>query len=134
MKENDPIKNLTEATPEGHPARAPERHPSKETPARMPLDGRIGKGVPREVHVRLVLNEPSLVAGKAITVNVSPHGARLLTRRFWRAEEHPWLASLRSEFRQRVRVVYCQPLTKGHFCMGLEFRPGFMNWGDHLCR
>ena len=92
MKENDPIKNLTEATPEGHPARAPERHPSKETPARMPLDGRIGKGVPREVHVRLVLNEPLLIAGKAVTVNVSPHGARLLTRRFWRAEEHPWLA------------------------------------------
>ncbi len=94
MKENDPIKNLTEATPEGHPARAPERHPSKETPARMPLDGRIEKRVPRDVHVRLVLNEPLLIAEKAVTVNVSPHGAPLVTRRFWRAEEHPWLASL----------------------------------------
>ena len=71
MKENDPIKNLTEATPEGHPARAPERHPSKETPARMPLDGRIEKRVPRDVHVRLVLNEPLLIAEKAVTVNVT---------------------------------------------------------------
>jgi len=71
MNKNDPIKNLTEATPEGHPARAPERHPSKETPARMPLDGRIGKRVPREVHVRLVLNEPLLIAEKAVTVNVT---------------------------------------------------------------
>ncbi len=90
--------------------------------------------VPREVHVRLLLNEPLLIAEKAVTVNVSPHGAPLVTRRFWRAEEHPWLASLRSEFRQRVRVVYCQPLAKGHFCVGLEFRPAFMNWRDQLCR
>ena len=111
MKENDPIKNLTEATPEGHPARAPERHPSKETPARMPLDGRIEKRVPRDVHVRLVLNEPLLIAEKAVTVNVSPHGAPLVTRRFWRAEEHPWLPPLTSDIRQRVRVVYCLPST-----------------------
>jgi len=79
-----------------------------------------------------VLNEPLLIAEKAVTVNVSPHGAHLLTRRFWRAEEHPWLAPLTSDFRQRARVVYCQPLAKGHFCVGLEFRPPFMNWAGHL--
>jgi len=59
--------------------------------------------VPREVHVRLLLNEPLLIAEKAVTVNVSPHGAPLVTRRFWRAEEHPWLAPLTSDIHQRPR-------------------------------
>jgi len=58
-----------------------------------------------------VLNEPSLIAEKAVTVNVSPHGAPLVTRCFWRAEEHPWLPPLTSDIRQRVRVVYCLPST-----------------------
>ena len=58
-----------------------------------------------------MLNEPLLIAEKAVTVNVSPHGAPLVTRRFWRAEEHPWLPPLTSDIRQRVRVVYCLPST-----------------------
>jgi hypothetical protein len=86
--------------------------------------------VPREVRVRLMLNEPSLLAEKVITVNVSPRGARLLTRCFWRVGELSWLASLTSDLRQRARVVYCQPLPGKHFCVGLEFRPPIMRWSD----
>jgi hypothetical protein len=37
MKENDPIKNRTEATPEGHAVRRPEEHTSEKAPARVPL-------------------------------------------------------------------------------------------------
>jgi hypothetical protein len=98
----------------------------------MPLDGRMEKRVPLEVHVHLLTNEQLPVAEKAITLNVSPHGARVVTKRLWRAEEHPWLVSLSSEFRLQARVVYCQPLTEGYFCVGLEFRAGFINWGDKL--
>lgn len=113
-------------------ARAPERHASKKTTARVPLEGRIEKRVPREVRVCLMLDEPSLLAEKVITVNVSPHGARLVTRCFWRAGELPWLAPLASDLRQRARVVYCQPLPGKHFCVGLEFRPPLLNWADPL--
>jgi hypothetical protein len=113
-------------------ARAPERHASKKTTARVPLEGRIEKRVRREVLVRLMLSEPSLLAEKVITVNVSPRGARLVTRCFWRAGELPWLAPLTGDLRQRARVVYCQPLPGKHFCVGLEFRPPLLNWADPL--
>jgi PilZ domain-containing protein len=128
MRKNEPIRNLAEATPEGHPARAPGQNTSEKTPAPVPLEGRIEKRVPLEVHVCLLLEEQQLAAENAITVNVSPHGARVLTRRFWHVEERPWLAPPTSESRQRARVIYCQPQTEGHFCVGLEFRPGFINW------
>jgi len=132
MKKNAPIRISVEATPEVHPTRSPERRVCKKTTARLPLDGRIEKRVPREVRVRLMLNEPLFLAEKVTTVNVSPRGARLVTRCFWRAGELPWLAHLTSDIRQRARVVYCQPLPGKHFCVGLEFRRPFLNWADPL--
>jgi len=86
------------------------------------------KRVPPDVQAYLGSNEQLLAAEKAITVNVSPHGARVVTKRLWRVGEQPWLVSLSSEFRLQARVVYCQPLTEGYFCVGLEFRAGFINW------
>ena len=112
--------------------RSPERSASKKAAARVPLDGRIEKRVPREVRVHLILDEPSLLAEKVITVNVSPRGARLVTRCCWRVGELPWLTPLTADIRQRARVVYCQPLPGQHFCVGLEFRPPFRNWADRL--
>jgi len=132
MKKSAPTRLFAEATPEVPPARVPQRRASKKIAARVPLDGRIEKRVPREVRVRLMLGEPSLLAEKVTTINVSPRGARLVTRCFWRAGEVPWLAPLTSNLRQRARVVYCQPLPGKHFCVGLEFRPPFQNWADPL--
>jgi len=130
MKKSAPIRISAEATPEVAPTRSPERYASKKATARVPLDGRIEKRVPREVRVRLMLNEPLFLAEKVITVNVSPRGARLITRCFWRAGELPWLAHLTNGIRQRARVVYCQPLPGKHFCVGLEFRPPITSWAD----
>jgi len=131
MSKNETIRNLARPTPEPcSPERAPEKVSSEKSPGSMPLDGRMEKRVPLEVHAHLVTDEQLLVAEKAITVNVSPHGARVVTKRLWRAGEQPWLVSLSSEFRLQARVVYCQPLTEGYFCVGLEFRAGFINWGD----
>jgi hypothetical protein len=115
-------------------ARAPEKGRSEKSPVSMPLDGRIEKRVPMTVPVDLVLAEEMLVAERVVTVNVSPHGARVVTKRHWRAEEQPWLASLTSYFRLRGRVVYCQPLTNGDFCVGLKFLASFIEWGDNLWR
>ena len=51
------------------------------------------KRVPMAVPVDLVIAEEMFVTERAITVNVSPHGARVVTRRRWQAEEQPWVAS-----------------------------------------
>jgi len=82
------------------------------------------------VPVDLLIAEEILVAERVVTVNVSPHGARVVTKRQWRAGEQPWLASLTSYFRLQGSVVYCQPLTNGDFCVGLKLRTRFIDWGD----
>src|SRR5216684_2953710 len=102
MKENDPIKNLTEATPEGHPARAPERHPCSCASVGTNREAHL-PGCPRPSSAQRAVAHCR--EGRHRKRHVSPHGARLLTRRFWRAEEHPWLAPLTSDFRQRGRAL-----------------------------
>ena len=135
MNKNEIIRNLAMASPEGQtPAWAPEKHSSEKSPGSRPLDGRIEKRVPMAVPVDLVIAEEMLVAERVVTVNVSLHGARVVTKRRWRDEEQPWLASLRSYFRLQAKVVYCQPLTNGDFCVGLKFRASFIDWGDRLWR
>ena len=135
MNKNETIRNLAVATTERQgPSRAPEKVRSEKSSGSMPLDGRIEKRVPMAVPVDLVIADEMLVAERVVTVNVSPHGARVVTKRRWRAEEQPWLASLTSYFRLQGSVVYCQPLTNGDFCVGLKFRASFIDWGDRLWR
>jgi PilZ domain-containing protein len=94
----------------------------------MRLDGRNEKRVPMAVPVCLVVTEKLLVADQAMTVNVSPHGARVLTKRRWQPEEQPRLASSSGEPRTQAKIVYCEPLTDGHFCVGLQFLSPITDW------
>jgi hypothetical protein len=94
----------------------------------MRLDGRNEKRVTMAIPVCLVTAEKLLVADQAMTVNVSPHGARIVTRRRWRPEEQPRLASNSGELGTRAKVVYCEPLANGHFCIGLRFLSATMDW------
>ena len=94
----------------------------------MRLDGRTEKRVTMAIPVCLVAAEKLLVAERAMTVNVSPHGARVVTKCQWQAEEQPRLASRSGEFRMQTKVVYCEPQPDGHFCVGLKFQSAFMEW------
>ena len=95
----------------------------------MRLDGRTEKRVTLAIPVCLGAAEKLHVAEQAMTVNVSPHGARVVTRHRWQSEEQARLASRSGEFQTQAKVVYCQPLTDGHFCIGLQFQSVFMDWG-----
>jgi len=133
MSKNETIRNPLTPFPEPRgKGRAHEKDSSEKSVSSMPLDGRIEKRVPMAVPVDLVIEGETLVAERVVTVNVSPHGARVVTKRRWRAEEQPWLASLTSYLRLQGNVVYCQPLTNGDFCVGLKFRASFIDWGDWL--
>jgi len=94
----------------------------------MCLEGRNEKRIPMAIPVCLVVAEKLLFADQAMTVNVSPHGARVLTRRRWQREEQPQLASNSGELRTRAKIVYCEPLTDGHFCVGLQFFSAITDW------
>jgi hypothetical protein len=117
-----------------NPDRTSEKDSSEKSSGITVLNGRIEKRVPMAVPVDLVIAEEMLVAERVVTVNVSPHGARVMTKRRWRGEEQPWLASLTSYFRVQGSVVYCQPLTNGDFCVGLRFRTTFIDWDDNMWR
>jgi hypothetical protein len=80
------------------------------------------------IPVCLVIAEKLLFADQAMTANVSSHGARIITRRRWQLEERPRLASSSGELLAQAKVVYCEPLTDGRFCIGLQFRSAIMNW------
>jgi hypothetical protein len=83
-----------------------------------------------EVPVRMVIGEEMFVAEQALTVNVSPRGARLATKRKWRPGEETRVAAGSGEFALHARIVYCQEQTERHFYVGLEFRASGIDWED----
>jgi PilZ domain len=135
MSKNETIRNLLTPIPEPRsPGLVPEKANSEKSSSSMPLDGRIERRVPMALPVDLLIAEEALFAERVVTVDVSPHGARVVTKRRWRPEEQPWLASLTSYFRRQGSVVYCQPLSNGDFCVGLRFPASFIDWEDRLWR
>jgi hypothetical protein len=94
----------------------------------MCLDGRNEKRVTMAVPVCLVTAEKLLVADQAMTANVSSQGARVVSRRRWQPEEEPRLALSSGELRTQAKVIYCEPLADGQFCIGLQFRSAIMEW------
>jgi hypothetical protein len=75
-----------------------------------------------------VASERTSIVEKVVTVNVSPHGARVLTKRRWRTDDHVGIASLADDLRVQARVVYCQAQGDDNFYVGLEFRRSFFDW------
>jgi hypothetical protein len=94
----------------------------------MGLDGRDEKRVTRTIPVCLVIGEQLLFAYPAMTVNVSSQGARVVTRRRWQSEEEPRIALSSGELRTQAKVVYCEPMADGQFCVGLQFRSAIIDW------
>ena len=95
------------------------------------FDGRIEKRLPASVPVYLSsLREPRS-GERTTTENVSPHGARTTSKRFWRLGEGALIAPLTGEFTRLGRVVYCEARIGGRFCLGLEFADCSVNWGNH---
>jgi hypothetical protein len=97
-------------------------------PSPMRFDGRNEKRVTMAIPVCLVTAEELLVAEQAMTVNVSSQGARVVTRRRWHPKEQPRVAAPSGEFGVHAKVVYCEPLPNGYFCIGLKFLSATMNW------
>jgi PilZ domain-containing protein len=96
----------------------------------MPLGGRAEKRIPLAVPVYLVSTRELRVVEKAMTENVSPHGARVATKRPWESGEQPRLSRQLGDYQLSAQVVYCQALMDGSYCLGLEFRSDSMTWEE----
>ena len=93
------------------------------------LDGRIEKRLPVAVPIYLARLNELRAREQTVTVNASPHGARIISKRFWRPGEEALIARRTGEFLQVGRVVYSE-LKMGCFCLGVEFLDRSVNWGE----
>ncbi len=64
----------------------------------------------------------------ASTENISPHGARVVTKRRWQPNDRVIVKSLQGDLGSRGRVVYCEPLEKKAFAIGLEVFSELDSW------
>ena len=85
--------------------------------------------IARAVAVQLSTIDGSPSAEKTFTENVSPHGARVVTKQRWKPEARVLLESLESDFQSQARVVYCQCLPRNHFAVGLDLFSPTAEWG-----
>jgi hypothetical protein len=84
--------------------------------------GRTEKRNRQAVTVRLwTLDEPD-VAVSATTENVSAHGARIITNHPLRRSTGLSVVRTGTLARLEARVVYCHPVNKNAFVVGLSFR------------
>ena len=56
----------------------------------------------------------------APTVDISCHGARVVSRRKWRPDEHLSVRSIRGNLYSRARVVHCEPHGESSFIIGIQ--------------
>ena len=68
-------------------------------------------------------DEP-LISETVVFANISEHGARLITGRYWRTGEQVIVRDALVNFRTEAEVVYCAPHAARQFAIGLRFTYG----------
>ncbi len=67
-------------------------------------------------------DEPS-ISETAVFANISEHGARIITGRYWSRGTQVIVSDALVNFRTRAEVVYCSPCISRRYAVGLKF-----NW------
>jgi len=67
-------------------------------------------------------------AQEALTENISAHGARVVSTTPWKRNDRLNLWSLPGDFRARARVIYCEPLGRNSFAIGLQLLAASGEW------
>jgi hypothetical protein len=115
-----PIENLGE--------QAGYRSRQRQIPRLKSFDARMERREPLPVQIYLAnLDEPR-ARERTVTEDVSPHGARVLTKRHWQPGEVPLLTPLLGEFPKHAQVVYCVPQLEGGYCLGVKFEGPSFKW------
>ena len=62
------------------------------------------------------------------TINVSCHGARLVTKNLWETNHDLFLQPIRGSLASRGRVAHCETRQDGSYEIGLELYPPTEDW------
>ncbi len=89
---------------------------------------RVEERRPLAVRVDLCSLDVRHRALEALTENVSAHGARVVSSNPWKLNDRLNLWSLPGDFRARARVVYCEPLGRNSFAIGLQLLASTGEW------
>jgi PilZ domain len=87
-------------------------------------ENRIAADVPLELSV---LDEP-FIRERGCTLNLSCHGARVLTTTAWRPNDRVLVAVPQNPERLHARVAYCDSLSEQSFAVGLKFSSAVEIW------
>ena len=92
--------------------------------------GRIEKRTAKAVPVELFRLDPSMPPEATFTQNVSPLGARLLTKQPLQRGQRVLVKSLQNGLRARAFVAYCEHLPSNNaFAVGLRLVTPAPEWG-----
>ena len=91
--------------------------------------GRYEKRIPRSVTVEVLRLDESQSNKKAVTENVSPRGARIVTDGNCAPGKYVLVTAPREGVKSLARVVYCQHLESTKFAVGLQFVARVEEWG-----
>ena len=64
----------------------------------------------------------------APTIDISCHGARVVSKRKWQPNQQVSVRSIRGNFYSRARVVHCQPHADNSFVVGIEMYYPTNDW------
>jgi hypothetical protein len=108
----------------GFPSQGLHESPLEHTPS-----GRIERRLPIIVVVRLAHCEQVGADGeeRTFTDNISPHGARIFSKRVWQLGEMVRITPLNQEG-ACGKVVYCQTLPDDRYCIGVGFQDHSVTW------
>ena len=62
------------------------------------------------------------------TIDVSCHGARILTKNLWNTNHDLCVQPIRGSLASRGRVAHCEPRSDGSYEIGLELYPATEDW------
>jgi len=97
----------------------------------MPTDcKRIQKRTPASVALQITSARQPFITELAFTENVSLHGVRAVTERAWQPGERVIVQSYHGSIRSRAKVIYCHPLAKSRYAVGLELHAAVGTWVD----
>lgn len=98
----------------------------------MSLRGRREKRQSVIVEVYLLGVEDWHRTERAVTENVSPRGARIVTGYHWRTGDRLRIAGIESEFQEEARVVYHEAKPGQGFFVGLELGRSREGWWQNV--
>ncbi len=86
---------------------------------RAPLLRRAETRIPLRMFVKLS-NPETGTFEIATTIDVSSHGARVVTKNVWQPNQDVFVRSIRGNLHSRARVAHCEQYGDNSYSLGLE--------------